>query len=234
MRKAIVVAAGGMLVIGAGCEWGGKPGRVQRGPDPILEGFDDANPRFDASTHFAAGQLAETQRQPTRAIEQYQAALKLDPSHRQAMYRLAMVYTDQRQLDSAIEAWKGYVAATGYSASAWSNLAYCYEIAGKYTEAEAAYRSGIEKDPKNEPCRVNYGLMLARQRRFVEARQQWIQVLDPPAVEYNLGSVYEQLREGELARSAYETALRIDPNFSDARKRLEKLGLGPTAILPRE
>lgn len=233
MRKAIVLAMGGVLCVTSGCNLGGKQ-RAQRESEPILTGFDDANPRFDAHTHFTAGQLAESQRQPQRAIEQYQQALALDPSHRQAMYRLAMVYTDQRQLDQAIEVWKGYVAATGYSAGAWSNLAYCYEIAGRYSDAESAYRSGIEKDPKNEPCRVNYGLMLARQRRFVEARQHWIAVLPPAAVEYNLGSVYEQLGELELARGAYETALSIDPRFTDAQKRLTKLGPGPTAILPRE
>jgi len=52
-------------------------------------------------------------------------------------------------------------------------------------------------------------------------------VLTSAAVEYNLGSVYEQLGRADLARASYQKSLEMNPRFDAARKRLESLG--PTA-----
>jgi tetratricopeptide (TPR) repeat protein len=44
---------------------------------------------------------------------------------------------------------------------------------------------------------------------------------------YRLGMVYEKQGKRELARAAYEEAIRINPRNEDARKALEKLKMGP-------
>ena len=44
---------------------------------------------------------------------------------------------------------------------------------------------------------------------------------------YRLGMVYEKQGRRDLARAAYEAALRIDARNEDARKALEKLTTGP-------
>jgi Tfp pilus assembly protein PilF len=115
------------------------------------------------------------------------------------------------------------VKATDGSAGAYSNLGFCHELAGNPAEAEAAYKKGIAKDPKNEPCRVNYGLMLARAGRTSDAVAQLQAVLKPEEVAYNVASVYEQQGKRELAREQYRKALAIDPEFKDAKARLSKL-----------
>src|SRR5581483_3933607 len=120
------------------------------------------DPPIQSSTHFAAGVVAEDQGNADAAIRQYQEALKLNPKHLQALYRLGVLYAQQKQFSDAIDTWKRYVDATGESAGAWGDLAFCYELAGRQAEAENAYQKGIAKDPKNRPCRTNYGLMLAR------------------------------------------------------------------------
>lgn len=191
----------------------------------VLSGFDDVqNPSFTADTHFAAGRLAESQSQPQRALRQYEQCLALNPKHQGAYYRIAMVHTELRQLDAAIEAWKKYVQVTGGTPAAWNNLGYCYETAGRFDDAEEAYQQAIERDGAYQPARVNYGLMLARQQRLDDARTHLSSVLTPAAVEYNLGSVYEQLGRFDLARESYLKSLEINPRFEVARKRLESLG----------
>src|SRR3989442_376459 len=52
-----------------------------------------------ADTRFAAGQLAESQGDIANAFKQYQGALKLDPKHTPTLFRLALLYTNQRQFD---------------------------------------------------------------------------------------------------------------------------------------
>ena len=230
LTKSVVVLA----VLGvAGC--GGKAERsdvVTAVPKAEAEELGAQHARFEgskdpkpnAATHFAAGQLAESQGAVGQAIVQYKHAVAADPKHLPSLYRLAMLYTQAEAYPEAIGVWKGFVKVTPNDATAWSNLGYCYELAGQPTEAEAAYKQGIAKDPKSGPCRVNYGLMLARTGREEESKGQLGAVLTPARVCYNLASVYEQQGKKGEAKLNYERALELDAELGEARERLAKLG----------
>jgi superkiller protein 3 len=204
-----------------------------------LHGVDDekatdmnaANAKFEASkdpplsaeTHFAAGLLADQQGQYDRAIMQYNAALKIQPDYSGALFRLGIDYAQLKQYPLAIDAWKRYIKATNDSATGYNNLAFAQQLAGDNGGAEASYRKGIERDPKNEPCRVNYGLMLAKQGRISEAMLQLQAVLSPADVHYNIGSVYEQQGKTEQARVEYQEAIKLNPKHNDAQLRLASM-----------
>lgn len=187
------------------------------------------DPPFTAQTHFAAGQLAESQNRPDKAIEQYQAALKLDATHQPSLYRMAVVYTQTRDYSHAIETWKTYLKLTNNSATAYSNLGFCYELAGRAPDAEAAYKEGLTRDAASEPCHVNYGLLLARLGRINEATAQLQAVLPPAQVHYNLAAVFEQQGKRDQARAEYRQALQLDPNTPGAKQRLDALDKPPTS-----
>lgn len=179
--------------------------------------------KFTPETRFAAGQLAESQKAPTRAIEQYKEALKLNPQHVDSLYRLGVVYTELRKYPDAIEAWKQYAKVTRSSAAALSNLGFCYELAGQPELAEKTYQEGIQKDSNNAPCRVNYGLMLARNGRTNDAMQQLQMVLSPAQVHYNLGSIHETAGRREQAKLEYRKAIELDADMADAQVRLDAM-----------
>jgi len=203
----------------AGCA-SNRPGTAQRNPGE----FDTAKePPISSNTHFAAGQLAESREQYDKAIFQYRAALQQDQNNCLALFRLGYLYARFNQYPQAIEIWKRYVKATGESATAYGDLAFCEELAGDSNRAEADYRRGIEKDPKNESCRVNYGLMLARHNRMNEAVLQLQSVLSPAEVHYNLAGVYRKQGRNDLAKSEYQEAVDLDPNFADAKTRLAEI-----------
>ncbi len=215
--------AAGLLLI-AGCHASKEASASAKDRAKISEAdikFETSeDPPLHAKTHFAAGQLAESQANYPVAIEQYWAALKLQPRYREPLFRLGIVYCHLEHYPDAIVAWKEYLKAAEGDATGYSNLAFCYELAGKHPEAEEAYRKGIDKDPTNNPCRVNYGLMLARDNRIAEATLQLQAVLTPAQVHYNLASVYEHQGSKERARSEYRKALNLDPSLADAEVRL--------------
>jgi len=183
--------------------------------------FDSAtDPAFTAPTHFAAGRLAESQGAPQAAVEQYKEALKLDPKHQPSIYRLGVLYTQQKMYPQAIDSWKQYVSVTNGSAEAYGNLGFCFDLAGRTRDAEAAYLKGIEHDDKSMSCRVNYGLMLVRCDRVDEALAQLQTVLTPAQARYDVASVYEQMGKKESAREHYAKALELDPAMNEARVRL--------------
>lgn len=186
--------------------------------------FDSAqDPPLNADTRYAAGQLAESQNNPQLAIKQYAECVKENPNHSLALYRMGVCYSELKQWPQAIETWNNYIKVTKGSAVGFSNLGFCYELAGQRDEAENAYKKGIQKDPYNQACRVNYGLMLARSGKISEAMNQLQVVLSPAEVRYNLGSVYEQLGRKEQAKAEYKKAIELDPNLVDAQTKLTAL-----------
>lgn len=176
-----------------------------------------------AETHFAAGQFAESQGHLDQAAEQYRKALKLNPKHRGALFRTGVAQVGQRKLNEAIETWTRYVAATDGDATAYANLGFAYELAGRNADAETAYLKGIRRAPTNPACRVNYGLMLARKERFNEATLQLQTVLNASEVSYNLASVYESLGRREQEKIGYRKALELAPDMQDAQARLDAM-----------
>jgi len=227
--KKLSIALGLLIVLIAGCA------KNQQGVSKLPE--DKANalsaqqskfekskdPPFTAATHFAAGQLAESQEAHMAAIAHYQAALRVDSRHLESRYRIAVVYTRLKDWPNAISGWKRYMKATKNEATAYANLGFCYDLAGRKGDAEKTYQAGIAKDPKNVNCRVNYGLLLARDGRIEDATAKWRAVLTEAQVHYNLGSLYEQQNKKEQARIEFRQALQLDANLADAKTRLAAL-----------
>jgi tetratricopeptide (TPR) repeat protein len=180
-------------------------------------------PALSADSRFAAGMVAESQGKIDCAIIQYQQALRLNPNHVPSLYRMGVVQTKSKSYDKAVETWKQYVKATGDIASSWANLGFCYEMAGDIENAETAYKEGLNRDAKSQPCRVNYGLMLARQNRQSEAELQLSSCLKPDEVAYNLAAVYEQQGAIAQAKESLKKALQANPNNADAQAKLASL-----------
>ena len=180
-------------------------------------------PRLNADTRFAAGRLAETQDKLDCAAIQYQQALRLNPNHVPSLYRLGIVYTKTKEFDKAVAIWNRYIKATGDAASSYSNLGFCYEMAGNVEQAEIAYKHGLDRDANNAACRTNYGLMLARQNRTTEAEVQLSAVLKPDEVSYNLAAVYEQQGAFAQAKQELKRALEANPRNVEAQSKLASL-----------
>jgi tetratricopeptide (TPR) repeat protein len=175
-----------------------------------------------AKAHFAAGQLVESQGDLDRAAIQYRAAIEMDPTLTGPMYRLGMILTAERKPD-APAVWQQYVTATGGTATAYSNLGFALDLAGRSDEAEAAFRAGIAKDGRCEACRVNYARLLARRGDLGAATAQLSAVLAPAEVQYDLGSIAEAQGDRSTAAARYHKALELDPTLSDAKARLASL-----------
>lgn len=214
-------AAAALLALAVGCAHRNGPGSAASAHADSFGTIKD--PPISANTHFAAGQLAESEGRIPQAIEQYKQALALNPRQADAMFRLGVAYAQVRDFPSAIGTWNRYIELTGGSATGFSNLGFCQELAGNPSAAEAAYQKGIAHDQKNEPCHVNYGLMLARNGRPVEGLHQLQIVLPPAEAHYDLAGVYEMQGRKQEARAEYKKAIDLDPQFQDAKQKLAAL-----------
>jgi tetratricopeptide (TPR) repeat protein len=182
-------------------------------------------PPVTAATRFALGQVAESQGDYDAAIHQYHRALELDANHLPSLCRLGAIYAEQKNYNLSIETWNRYIAASGDAAWAYANLGYCYELAGYPTLAKQTYLKGIAKDPKNAPCRTNYGIMLARDGKIADALRMWNPVLTDAQMHYNLASLYQKDGRKTEAKAEFQKALDSDPSLIDARARLAQMDI---------
>jgi tetratricopeptide (TPR) repeat protein len=226
MRHFTIPLASGIatVVLMAGCAMNHDTGAAANDQTPGHESAEThPNAPLTSNTHFAAGQVAESQGDMQRALTQYQAACDLDPTASVPLMRMGMIYTRTGQFDRAVEIWHRYIKATREDAAGYCDLGYTLELAGRVSEAQTAYSTAIAKSPMNETARVDYGLMLARQGRTSEAILQWNTVLTPAEVHYNLASVLESQGKKTQAKAEYREALKIDPDMTDAQSRLAGL-----------
>ena len=245
MKLRLHLPAAALFLGTSGCifGWGGKKeqpeirpvgnDKAAMLPVDLTSDFDRVKePKIGADTWFAAGQLQEAQGNLKSAIGQYERVLTVNDEHHGALYRLGVLYATTRDYAEAIAIWKRYVEATHHAAVGYSNLGFCHELAGDAAAAEREYRTGIERDSDSAPCRVNYGLMLARHGRVNDGIAQMQFVLSPAEVHFNLGSVHEGMGRKDLARLEYLKALDLDPALKDATLRLQ--GLDAVTAVPLE
>ena len=100
--------------------------------------------------------------------------------------------------------------------------------AGKYTEAEIAYRKGLLKNNKSFEANYNLGNALFRQKKYPEALEQYNNsvALQPKDKEklaaafHNIGNALLSDKKIEQSIEAYKKSLKITPQDNDTRYNL--------------
>jgi tetratricopeptide (TPR) repeat protein len=114
------------------------------------------------------------------------------------------------------------------------NLGGAYILAGRHEEAIGPLELARDREPDNAMIWTNLGAaylgnpVLAtdeQQKRAIRAFERAIE-LNPavPNVHYNLGLVFLDRGDEELAEAAFRRALQVNPFDRDARHWLKKLG----------
>lgn len=101
------------------------------------------------------------------------------------------------------------------------------ELAGRGDEAQAAYRSALDRDPTLVAARINLGRLLHAAGRVAEAEAMYRAALkDDPAsalAAFNLGVALEDQEQTDAAIAAYRRAIEVDERYADAHFNLARL-----------
>lgn len=161
------------------------------------------------------------------ARRMYEKVLKLDASHRDARYNLALLLHEQGLIDEAI---KEYTKLLEYKLSdfdALNSLGYAYFQKGLFKEALVHYRKAMSIDPGAAAPYNNIGMVYAMAGETEEAEKWFRKGLDiePRSAEahYNLGLLYQGNGRMAEAIKSYKRAIEIRPDYGEARSRLKEL-----------
>jgi tetratricopeptide (TPR) repeat protein len=164
----------------------------------------------DATTRVVLGLVRAQLGQVDAAVEQYQAALALEPDNGTAWQSLGDAYAQQGKLGEAADAYEQSLAIED-SALARSQLANVYWQQGDVDRAIDQYEQTVALDPAQPRPQVRLGGLYASQGRLAEAEATFRAALsndpaNPDALAGLAGAAYRQCSVNTAVQSMAQAA----------------------------
>lgn len=185
----------------------------------------DALNRFHASNStaqsrylmgYAYRQLGQVQ----EATEEYQKAIALRSDFFEAHFELGSLYLDRAELLQAEQHLKLALKLKPHPEVRYL-LGYCYELTGRYSEAEALYKELLASAPDRYEGYHGLGSLAVRAgdtenalKYLVRAQELGGQTAD---IYYLLGRAYLRAGDYDRALESLNRAVTLDPNRTDIR-----------------
>jgi tetratricopeptide (TPR) repeat protein len=132
-----------------------------------------------SAVHYNLGAAYERKENFTKAREHFQKAIDLKGDFGEAYLALGNSYLAERKFDSpAIEALVKATELLPQNYNAFYNLGVCYANAGKYSEAESAFRKAVSISPNEPVAHYQLGMSLLGQSKNAEAKTQFQKYLE--------------------------------------------------------
>ena len=168
------------------------------------------------------------------AFHRYDAILKAEPRHAQALHLSGVVLHQSGQHSAGAERIRASLQVDPASAEAWSNLALALEAAGRRDIAVQALKEAMQRAPAAADIASNLAALLIAQGDFEEAEKAALAATaaDPQHSHgwYSLALALERQRRTLGALGAVTRAVALDPRQSDfagLKAQLEAMVAGP-------
>ncbi len=175
---------------------------------------------------FRAEQLQNTGQVGAAATVLYKA-LEVWPGYLAGLQRLAGIYEQSGDFDSALQVYQRALALNEQDAGVWVNIGVVYRKQGRDADAEQAWLRAIGINPHNKLALFNLGNMAWRRKDYRAAADFYQRaVAEDPALaagQFALARAYLMLKEYRKARDAVRASLRYDPDHANARRMLADL-----------
>ena len=169
---------------------------------------------------FEAGENDLAWGKSREAIEEFRAALKLNPLFDQAALGLGRAYFELGQDSQAATALEIALSLNPRNFLARLALAKVYFRSNNLQEAEREIARVVAEQPDFAEAHADYGVVLAREGRYAEAENELERGLtlgyrDANSLNF-LGVARAERGEANKAIEAYQEALKLDPYFAAA------------------
>jgi tetratricopeptide (TPR) repeat protein len=194
-------------------------GQIQRSGETLQQAIRIGP--SDAGSWYQLGVLASDLGQTGEAVEKLQKAIVLDPDLPGVYTTLAAVEAGAGQRDRAGEALREALRIDPYDAAAWDLAGRAMAEQNRYPEAFFDFEKALRHRPNFGQYLYDYALTLAGAGEFYRAEDsaESATKADPnlPEPHALLGRLLARKRQLAEAAKEYREALRLRPNFAQAR-----------------
>ena len=160
------------------------------------------------------------------AIQEHKQAIKLDKKNFQSFYSLGVIYTHLKNYEKAIENYKKSLLLDSESSVAHNNLANIYNNLNPNL-AEEHYLKVLELTPNDATPYINisnYYLKNTKYKKCVEILEEaFDKELKVKELYNNLGIAYYATKDNVKAKTMFEHAIKLDPNYAHALDNLKNI-----------
>jgi len=154
------------------------------------------------------------------AIREYQKALELEPDSSYVHTRLGADYILAREDKKAVEELVTAKSLDTSDTRPRFLLAVIYTSLGRFEDARREYEEVLLLEPESLWALGSLADILVLQKKLDEAAGVYEKMLkahrDSSVLHFNLGAIYEQLKQKEDAARQFRETIRLDPDFADA------------------
>ncbi len=151
------------------------------------------------------------------AIEEFEAALRLNPNYFFSLSNLGNIYGKKKEYGQAISYTQKALQQKWDYAPGHYNLAKALHMTGNPDKAMSSYRSAIKYNPYFEEAFFNLGFLAMERKQFEEAMGSFKSFLKMqprhPKAHFGLATSYAMMGKKEEAKQHYENAITYDPEF---------------------
>ena len=185
----------------------------------MSEAFSESNPD-NAWGHYMLGLSAWKTGDHTRALEAFDAALRIEPSHRKSLLNSARVLLETGRPKDALARVQQALAIEPLSSEGLRLLGRSYHEVGQIDQAIDAYQRAIAIDDRDTWAMNNLGLIYIQQGRSDDALQPLARAVElrsnVPVFQNNFGTALERSGHFVSAKQAYAAALEADSTYDKA------------------
>ena len=195
----------------------------------MFESYTRGNPD-NAWGQYMLGLSAWKSGQHERALQAFDAALQLEPTHRKSLLNSARVLLETNQPQEALDRVEKALSIEPLSGEGLRLRARAQAELGQTEEAVESYRRALAIDDRDVWAMNNLGYLYIQQGRSDAALPPLARAVEirgnVPVFQNNLGTALERTGHLSDARQAFESALKADSTY-------EKASVGLTRVTAR-
>ena len=176
-----------------------------------------------SQVYLALGQMLESVGKLADAQQQYEQAVKADPSSLKAKLALARVYTLLGRPDAAVKTYEQAEKKHRNSPTVYNDKGMLLAEQKEWTKAIATLRQAVKLDPSNTKYHNNLGMVLAACGKYDEAWGEFREAVGAGPAHYNVA--YMLVRSGRTAEARTRLVQALDalPNLNEAAALLAQI-----------
>jgi predicted Zn-dependent protease len=192
----------------------------------MFEAYSESNPD-NAWGQYMLGLSAWKTGDHTRALEAFDAVLRLEPTHRKSLLNSARVLLETSRPQDALDRVEQALAIEPLSGEGLRLKGRAHHALGQIPQAIDAYERAIALDDRDVWAMNNLGYLYIQQGRSDAALPPLARAVEirsnVPVFQNNFGTALERSGHFVAARQAYEAALAADSTYAKAAVGLERV-----------
>jgi len=173
-----------------------------------------------AGNDKASPQPAQQKAAQPPLIESYRQLAEQNPKDRFALNSLLIAYLTQKAYVEGIRQFQKLIAADSVNDVAYMCMAVLYEKGGYDNEAIQTYVRVLKLNPDEELAYLFLSTRYLKRKAYDEAAQVCFNGIErfsrSDRLHFNLGFALAQVNKHDRAIEAFEKAIEINPQFSEA------------------